>query len=403
MKPRALLISCLCAIVIAAHTAAQGPARVLAIGDIHGSFDGFVTILARTRLVDANRQWIGGEATLVQTGDYTDRGDGVRPVMDLLMALEPQARKAGGQLIALVGNHEVMNLVGETRDVTAAIFATFGDADSEKRREAAWRDYEQLAKRRHAAADAATIPAVYAQTKETWMAAHPPGFVEYRQALGPRGTYGRWLRSKAAAARINGTAFMHAGVDPANNEMTLEELNAKVKEELARFDAFVNMLVDRKLALPSFTLQEVLQVTGNELNVAIQKQAAEKSGQRNGKVPSPSLDERGLQEALAVYEVGKWAILAPEGPLWFRGYTTWPETAAPNLTAVLQRFRADRIVTAHTPQPQGAIVPRFGNRLFLIDTGMLASVYKGRPSALEIDGTRISAIYPEDQVVLVDK
>ena len=47
--------------------------------------------------------------------------------MDLLMALEPQARSAGGRAFALLGNHEVMNLIGDTRDVTREIFATFVD------------------------------------------------------------------------------------------------------------------------------------------------------------------------------------------------------------------------------------------------------------------------------------
>ena len=61
------------------------------------------------------------------------------------MALEPQAKDAGGRAFALLGNHEVMNLIGETRDVTREIFATFADANSEKRRQQAWEDYAKLA------------------------------------------------------------------------------------------------------------------------------------------------------------------------------------------------------------------------------------------------------------------
>jgi hypothetical protein len=52
--------------------------------------------------------------------------------------------------------------------------------------------------------------------------------------------------------------------------------------------------------------------------------------------------------------------------------------------------------------PRGIRV-RFGQRVFLIDTGMLAAVYKGRPSALEIDGARIKAIYPGEESVLVER
>ena len=42
--------------------------------------------------------------------------------MDLLMAIEQQASQGGGRAIVLLGNHELMNLLGEQRDVTPAIY-----------------------------------------------------------------------------------------------------------------------------------------------------------------------------------------------------------------------------------------------------------------------------------------
>ena len=123
---------------------AQTSPRVVAIGDIHGSIDGFSRILKTAGLTDLNGRWAGGTAHLIQTGDYMDRGTGTRAVLDLLMALEPQAKRAGGRALALLGNHEVMNLIGDTRDATAEIFATFTDAKSEARREEAWRHYSAL-------------------------------------------------------------------------------------------------------------------------------------------------------------------------------------------------------------------------------------------------------------------
>jgi hypothetical protein len=397
-RSRALLLLLLCTSIAVTWIATGAAAnRVLAIGDIHGSFDNFVTILTRTGLIDSNRRWSGSTARLVQTGDFTDRGEGVRAVMDLLMGLEPQARKSGGELIVLLGNHEVMNLVGDTRDVTPEIFATFADATSASRRENAWRQYEELARNRRA--QGADVTGVYSQSREAWTAARPPGYFEYRDALGPRGTYGRWLRTKSPVVRVDGTAFMHAGVDPSTNELALEEVNAAVKNELARFDAYVRTLVDRKLALPFFSLEDIIKVTVGELKIATEFVAARKEDRE---APAPTLDGRWLQEAAAIYDLGKWAILDPEGPMWFRGYATWPETSAPMVTTILQRFRVERIVVAHTPQLNGSILPRFGNRVFLIDTGMLTSVYKGRPSALEIEGGRIRALYPNESVVLVN-
>src|SRR5512134_3967738 len=96
---------------------AQSAPRIVAIGDIHGEIAGFKSILKAAGLTDANGRWSGGRTQLIQTGDYTDRGEGTRAVLDLLMALEPQARKAGGRAHIMLGNHEVMNFIGDLRDV----------------------------------------------------------------------------------------------------------------------------------------------------------------------------------------------------------------------------------------------------------------------------------------------
>ena len=40
--------------------------------------------------------------------------------------------------------------------------------------------------------------------------------------------------------------------------------------------------------------------------------------------------------------------------------------------------------------------------MFLIDTGMLASVYAGEPSALQIEAGRVTAVYLDERELLVD-
>ena len=204
---------------------AQGAARIVAIGDIHGEFDGFKRILRTAGLTDATGRWTGGRTQFIQTGDYTDRGEGTRAVLDLLMALEPQARSAGGRAFALLGNHEVMNLIADTRDVTREIFATFTTADSEKRRLAAWEDYAKLAAAKTAKGE--PVPAVYSQTREAWFTTHPPGYVEYREAFAPRGKYGAWLRDKPIVTQVDGNIFMHAGISPAAAPLKIDELNVR--------------------------------------------------------------------------------------------------------------------------------------------------------------------------------
>jgi hypothetical protein len=213
MRSAALLVAILLLCSPGQALTAQAAARLYAIGDIHGSINGFKSILRAAGLADGNGKWTGGRAQLIQTGDYMDRGQGTRAVLDLLMALEPQAKSAGGRAFPLLGNHEVMNLIGETRDVTPEIYATFADANSEKRRNDAWEDYAKLAAAKKEKGE--PVPSVYAQTREGWMTMRPTGYVEYKEAMSPKGKYGQWLRSKPILTVVDGNIFMHAGIPPA--------------------------------------------------------------------------------------------------------------------------------------------------------------------------------------------
>ena len=113
-------------------TRAQGSAtRIVAIGDVHGNFEGLRGILQATGLIDTKQEWTGGKTILVQTGDIYDRGDGERQALELLMRLEGQAKSAGGRVEALLGNHEVVNILGDFRDVSPEAFAAFADDKSE--------------------------------------------------------------------------------------------------------------------------------------------------------------------------------------------------------------------------------------------------------------------------------
>jgi len=69
--------------------------RTLAIGDIHGCITALRALEAAVGFTPEDR--------LITIGDYVDRGPESGAVMDWLIA-----RKSGGRLIALRGNHEVM-------------------------------------------------------------------------------------------------------------------------------------------------------------------------------------------------------------------------------------------------------------------------------------------------------
>lgn len=177
----------------------SGVARVVAVGDIHGDYEQFLTALRLCRIIDQRGAWAGGKAHLVQTGDVTDRGPDSRKVMDHLLRLEPQARRAGGRVHALIGNHEAMNVFGDLRYVSDEEFAAFGDPQRGN-----------------------AVPAVP-------LADYP----RHREAFSATGTYGRWLRGQNAVIKINGTLFLHGGLSTSFAATPLRTINDAVRAELS--------------------------------------------------------------------------------------------------------------------------------------------------------------------------
>jgi hypothetical protein len=326
-----------------------------------------------------------------------DRGENTRAVLDLLMALEPQAKSAGGRAFALLGNHEVMNLIGDTRDVTREIFATFADANSEKRRQQAWEDYARLAETKKTKGE--PVPTVFAQTREAWLTTHPPGYVEYKEALSPKGKYGQWLRGKPIVTMVDGNIFMHAGISPASPPANIEDLNEQVRDEVRRLDQFLDRLINLKLATRDFTLQEILQVASGEIGLANARIATAK--EEGKELDRDKLNIPLLMEAQEIMKIETWLSINPEGALWYRGLSTERDDPAGGpFAALLAKYGAKRFVTGHTPQQSRSITVRYGGRAILIDTGMLTSYYKGRASALEIIGDKLTAFYEDGKVQL---
>lgn len=104
------------------------PARLVAIGDVHGDLEATRRALRLAGATDENDEWIGADLVIVQTGDQLDRGDGEQAILELLARLQHEARAAGGALHLLNGNHEFMNALGDLRYVTPGGFDDFVDA-----------------------------------------------------------------------------------------------------------------------------------------------------------------------------------------------------------------------------------------------------------------------------------
>lgn len=204
-------------------------ARVVAIGDLEGDYEKFVDMLATAELIDANANWSGGAAHLVQLGDIPDRGPNSRRIMDLLMRLEPQARRAGGLVHALIGNHEAMNAMGDLRYVHPGEYAAFADRRSQRRRNEYYRDTLDHLRRNPPASGLPVFDEAY---RAQWDAAHPLGYVEHRHAWAPRGRYGRWVAGHDAVIRIDDTLFLHGGLGPSFVSAQREAMNDAVRAGL---------------------------------------------------------------------------------------------------------------------------------------------------------------------------
>ena len=369
--------------------------RIVAVGDVHGAYDELLAILEHAQLIDGNARWIGGTSTLIQTGDLFDRGLQVPEVLDLLMRLQGEAAAAGGEVIVLLGNHEGMNLIGFYRDVNPDIYGKFADEGSEKRRK---HGFDAFKKYHRARAERAglTAPPITDELKQKWMSLYPPGRIEYEEALGPEGRYGRWLRTLPVAVMKNDTLFIHAGLGPALAGMSLDAINAKVAAEMAAYDELRRHMIDTHLIPPHVGLPDMM-VSYRELPT-----------------PGPELERLAHSDA--------WLLVAPGGPLWYRGAArpdpeeapvdvaaegggsgtgTGENVEANGLGERLAAVGAARMVNGHTPQATGRIQVLRGGQVILIDTGMLSSHYLGgRPSALVIEDGAFKALYLDGEEAL---
>ncbi len=187
----------------------SGVARVVAFGDVHGAYRELVSLLQQAGVIDAQLHWSGGATHLVSLGDLLDRGPDSRAVMDLLMRLETEAPKSGGFVHIVLGNHEVMNLTGDLRYVSAAEYAAFAPPTSSP-----------------AVVADGVPPQVPSGTPPV------PGAAEHRQAFSTEGVYGKWLIAKPMLIVINDTVFVHGGLPQSIGALGLGAGNARFHDEL---------------------------------------------------------------------------------------------------------------------------------------------------------------------------
>jgi len=206
-----------------------GVQRIVAIGDVHGDYQQWVTLLRDAQIIDQKNRWTGGATHLVQTGDILDRGPDSRKVMELLMTLETQARRAGGQVHALIGNHEAMNIYGDLRYVSAQEYEAFRDRNSEKVRASFYQQHVETLKKTLPLEELPEFDEAY---RREWESRYPLGFFEHRYAFSNQGRYGKWILGHDAIIKINDTLFLHGGLSPKYVGDSMQAINLKVRAEL---------------------------------------------------------------------------------------------------------------------------------------------------------------------------
>lgn len=163
--------------------------RLFALGDLHGDLSGARRALEAAKLIDSSGSWIGGCSCLVQTGDIVDRGlEGVKTLY-FLKSLHKEARKVGGRVVQLLGNHEIMTFAGNVAYANEKEMKAFGGAEH----------YKELFK-------------------------------------GSNGPIFKWLSTRNMVALINGTVFVHAGITPSFASLGVNRLNFLARTQIAKGD-----------------------------------------------------------------------------------------------------------------------------------------------------------------------
>lgn len=163
------------------------PARMLVVSDIEGNFAGFKMILQGSKVIDEQFNWTFGDGHLMLVGDFFDRGLHVTEVLWLIYKLESEAEAAGGKVHFVLGNHEVLNLEGNTQYVR--------------------KKYLENAK----------------ILKE-----------DYRMWFDNNAELGRWLRTKNAIEKVGDYVFCHGGVsaDLTRTGLSISDINRVSRKHL---------------------------------------------------------------------------------------------------------------------------------------------------------------------------
>ena len=158
--------------------------KIIAISDIESGYKTFRDFLIENNVIDKHLNWIFGKGHLVLVGDFVDRGFSTTQVLWFIYKLEQDAKKVGGKVHFILGNHEIKNLQGN-----------------------------------------------YKSASEKYLYIASILQKQQFEFYGSNSFIGKWMASKNTLELINGHLFVHGGIHPdlANYKTNLNEINSIVR------------------------------------------------------------------------------------------------------------------------------------------------------------------------------
>jgi hypothetical protein len=163
-------------------------APLFVMADTHGEFSIAVELLRRHNVVGPDLRWAFGKGHLAVLGDMFDRGEHQTEILWLLFKLEAEAKRAGGAVHVLLGNHEALVVSADER---------------------------YLAPKYLKVRDALKAPT-------------------YASLWNANSLLGQWLRARPAVMKVGDYLCLHGGLsrEAVDRKLALAELNASARAAL---------------------------------------------------------------------------------------------------------------------------------------------------------------------------